>query len=173
MCMSTMYCPQCGRELELESDVRFCRYCGLPTSDTKDTLRGYSPVKREGHKFTNLSYILLLVLFWIQYFGLIPWRSIWGGDFWLILIFGFIFGLWFMGNWVVDKPAKYVKNKDQAEPAELTPGENGFQTRALPPLQGVPIPAVDQRNMKTSEIVKPSSVVEGTTRRLTGHRSSD
>jgi len=78
--MSTMYCPQCGRELELDSDVRFCRYCGLALSDTKDTLRGYTEVKREGYKYTNLSYILLLALFWIQYFGLIQWRSFWGGN---------------------------------------------------------------------------------------------
>jgi len=161
-----MYCPQCGRELELESEVRFCRYCGLQITDTKDTLRGYTAVKREGHIYTNLSYILLLVLFWIQYFSLIPWRSIWGGDFWLILIVGFIFGLWFMGNWVVDKPAKYVKNKDQAEPAELAPDEKGIKTRALPPSLGVPMPTVDKRNLRKSEMIKSSSVVEDTTRRL-------
>ncbi len=168
-----MYCPQCGRDLELDSDVRFCRYCGLPLSDTKDTLRGYTEVKREGYKYTNLSYILLLVLFWIQYFGLIPWRSFWGGDFWLILTVGFIFGLWFMGNWVVDKPAKYVKNKNREEPAELTPSEKGSPSRALPLPQGVPIPTVDKRNMNTAEMVRPANVVEDTTRRLTGRHSSD
>ena len=28
--MPSMYCPQCGRELSLDSgDVRFCRYCGF------------------------------------------------------------------------------------------------------------------------------------------------
>src|SRR5215213_4829146 len=111
--MSAMYCPQCGRELELDSDVRFCRYCGLALSDTKDTLRGYTAVKLEGYKFTNLSFILLLMLFWIQYFDLIPWRSFWGGDFWLIVILGFIVGLWCMGIWVADRPAKYVKNRNR------------------------------------------------------------
>lgn len=168
-----MYCPQCGRELELDSDVRFCRYCGLPLSDTKDTLRGYTQVKREGYKYTNLSYILLLVLFWIQYFDLIPWRSFRGGDFWLILIVGFIFGLWFMGNWVVDKPAKYVKNHNREEPAELTPGEKGIQSRTLPLSQGVPLPAVHKRHMKTAEMGKPDSVVEDPTRRLTSRHPSD
>jgi hypothetical protein len=131
--MSKMYCPQCGRELELDNDVRFCRYCGLPLSDTKDTLRGYTEVQREGHKYTNLSYILLLVLFWIQYFGLIPWRTFWGGNFWLILIIGFIFGLWFMGNWVVDRPGKYVKKTNREESADLTSGEKAIRSRALPP----------------------------------------
>ena len=168
-----MYCPQCGRELELDSDVRFCRYCGLPLSDTKDTLRGYTEVKREGYKFTNLSFMLLLVLFCVQYFGLIPWRSMWGGDFWLIVILGFIFGLWFMGNWVVDKPAKYVKNKNREGPAELAQSEKSMQGGALPLSQGVPLPTVAGRNMKTAELVKPSSAAEDTTRRLTGQHSSD
>lgn len=168
-----MYCPQCGRELELDSDVRFCRYCGLPLSDTKDTLRGYTEVKREGYKYTNLSYVLLLVLFWVQYFGLIPWRSLWGGNFWLILVVGFIFGLWFMGNWVVDKPAKYVKKKIHEGAEEMTAGEKGIRGGALPPSQGVPIPAVDKRKTNTAEMVKPSSMAEETTRRLTIEHPSD
>jgi hypothetical protein len=42
--MATMYCPQCGRELEFDSEVRFCRYCGFSLTDTKETLQGFSEV---------------------------------------------------------------------------------------------------------------------------------
>lgn len=171
--MSKMYCPQCGREQGLESDVRFCRYCGFALSDTKDTLHGYTQVKREGYKYTNLSYMLLLTLFWVQYFGLIPWRSFWGGDFWLILIIGFIFGLWFMGNWVVDKPAKYVTGQRREKTAELAEAETSVQQRSLPPPQGATVPIAGGLNLDTSEMVKPSGVTEGTTRRLTNRPSSD
>jgi hypothetical protein len=168
-----MYCPQCGRELGLDSDVRFCRYCGLALSDTKDTLRGYTAVKREGYKFTNLSYVLLLGLFWIQYFDLIPWRSFRGGNFLLIVILGFIFGLWVAGNWVVDRPAKYVKNKRREETAESIQGEKSMQGGALPPSQGAPLPTAAGRRMTTAELVKPPSAAEDTTRRLTGQRPAD
>ena len=132
-----MYCPQCGRELELESDVRFCRYCGFLLNDTKDTLRGYTEVRREGYKYANLSYILLLVLFWIEYFDLIPWQSVWGGNFWLIMILGFIFGLWFMGNWVADKPAKYVKGRKDKEPLKIA---QTYRNKELPPSKTIPSP---------------------------------
>ena len=127
-----MYCPQCGRELELDSDARFCRYCGFLLNDTKDTLRGYTEVKRQGYKYANLSYILLLVLFWIEYFDLIPWHSVWGGNFWLISILGFVFGLWFMGNWVADKPAKYVKDVKDEKTPEIAQGESRMALLSTP-----------------------------------------
>jgi hypothetical protein len=168
-----MYCPQCGRELELDSDVRFCRYCGLSLSDTKDTLRGYTEVKRQGYKYVNLSYILLLALFWIQYFDLIPWRSVWGGNFLLILIIGFIFGLWFMGNWVVDRPTRYVKARKVEETPGLAQGKTDIPVKALPPSQGTPVAIPDKRAVKTQEIVKPSSITDDTTLSLADRHYSD
>ena len=136
-----MYCPQCGRDLELDNDARFCRYCGFLLNDTKDTLRGYTEVKRQGYKYANLSYILLLVLFWIEYFDLIPWRSVWGGNFWLISILGFVFGLWFMGNWVADKPTTYVKDVKDEETPEIAQGES---RTALLSTQNTPIAKADK-----------------------------
>lgn len=171
--MSKMYCPQCGREQGLDGGARFCRYCGFALSDTKDTLHGYTKVRREGYKYINLSYMLLLILFWVQYFGLIPWRSFWGGDFWLILTVGFIFGLWFMGNWVVDKPAKYVTGQRPEKTAGLGEVETGAQQRGLPPAQGATVPVAGGLHTDTSELVKPSGVPEGTTRRLTKRHSAD
>ncbi|HUR96739.1 MAG TPA: zinc ribbon domain-containing protein [Pyrinomonadaceae bacterium] len=160
--MSRIFCPKCGREVETDGDVRFCRYCGLALSETKDNLRGYSEVKREAYKFINVSFVLVAILFWIQYFGLIPWSSFTGGNLLLILIFGFVFGLWFMGNWVVDRPAKYVKKNHEggelAEPA---------RTPSLSP--GEPIPAAATQ---TAELVERASVTDHTTRELSHKRTA-
>lgn len=169
--MSEMYCPQCGREGELDGDVRFCRYCGFSLGDTKDTIRGYTAVKREGYKFINVSFILAAVLFWVNYFGLIPWNSIWGGNFFLILIFGFIFGLWFMGNWVVDRPGKYVK--DRESPPEDILAEPDPQPKELPQSLDEPIAAGDMRVRKTAEMIEISSVTDDTTRPLSNRHPSD
>lgn len=157
-----MYCPQCGRESELDGDTRFCRYCGLALGETRDNLRGFTDVKREGYKFINLSFVLAAILFWIQYFGLIAWTSFWGGNFLLILIFGFIFGLWFMGNWVADRPAKYVKNKDANKRPKLTLVEK----KPLPSDQADPIPARDIFSKPTTELVENRTVTDDTTRKL-------
>jgi len=167
-----MFCPQCGREVEPAGDVRFCRYCGLALGDTRDNLLGFSEVKREGYKFINVSFVLVAILFWIQYFGLIPWKSFWGGNFILILIFGFIFGLWFMGNWVVDRPARYVKKKG-IEEAELVVGETNDLQKALPVSHSEPVPAGDLRANKTAEMIERSSVTDDTTQRLSRENKSE
>ncbi len=84
---------------------------------------------------------------------------------------GFIFGLWFMGNWVVDRPANYVKDKKPLETPELMqPDKRG---RELPPSQTAYVAATGRGSIKTAEIVKPSSVAEETTRRLTNHSEPD
>lgn len=163
-----MYCPQCGKELELDSAGRFCRYCGFLLNDTKDNLRGYTDVKRGAYKYANVSYMLLLVLFWIQYFNLVPWDSVWGGKFWLVCIFGFVFGLWFMGNWVAERPAKYVKFGKGEGTLEISEGD---QARILPPSTGIPIrnipiPETDKVLVTKSEMETPPSVTEHTTRHL-------
>jgi hypothetical protein len=169
----SMFCPNCGREIEPDSDVRFCRYCGLALTETKDNLRGYSEVKREAYKFINVSFVLVAILFWIQYFGLIPWGSFTGGNFLLILIFGFVFGLWFMGNWVVDKPAKYVKRKDGDEMAELGAPQTSELENKLPSAGGEPIPARDIRINKTVEMIERPSVTDNTTRELSREYDSE
>ena len=58
-----MYCPQCGRELELDSgETRFCRYCGFSLTDTKEALHGYSEQKRIGFSVVTWAYALLLLV---------------------------------------------------------------------------------------------------------------
>src|SRR5688500_8033116 len=61
--MPEMYCPRCGKELELDSgEIRFCRYCGLSLVDTKEVLHGYSEQKRTGFSIVTWSYVLLLIV---------------------------------------------------------------------------------------------------------------
>jgi hypothetical protein len=155
--MSELFCPQCGRKIEPDSEVRFCRYCGLAITETRDNLRGFSEVKREGYKFINVSFVLAAILFWVEYFEFIPWDSVWGGRFFLVLIFGFIFGLWFMGNWVVDRPAKYLKTKNVTDPATPSPKELPFAE---------PDPAADWSVKRSTEKVERTSVTDNTTREL-------
>lgn len=164
-----MYCPQCGMDFESDGDTRFCRYCGFLLNDTKDTLRGFTEVRRQAYKYANLSFILLLVLFWIEYFDLISWHSVRGGDFWLISILGFIFGLWFMGNWVADKPANYVKDRKNEETPEIALTE---QSKALPSAQSIPITKADRGIAKTPEMTPPPSATEHTTRQLSDIHNS-
>ena len=74
-----MYCPQCGRELSLDSgDVRFCRYCGFLLTDTKEALQGYSKQKRTGFSVVTWSYALLLIVTVLLHGSYIPLAAGWG-----------------------------------------------------------------------------------------------
>ena len=74
-----MYCPQCGRELNLDSgDVRFCRYCGFLLTDTKEALQGYSKQKRTGFSVVTWSYALLLIVTLLLHGSYIPISAGWG-----------------------------------------------------------------------------------------------
>ncbi|HKO59518.1 MAG TPA: zinc ribbon domain-containing protein, partial [Pyrinomonadaceae bacterium] len=77
--MSSMFCPQCGRELSLDSgDVRFCRYCGLSLVDTREELQGYSRQKRTGFSVVTWSYALLLFVTLLLHGSYIPIAGGWG-----------------------------------------------------------------------------------------------
>jgi hypothetical protein len=68
--MIKMYCPQCGRELDLDSGkVRFCRYCGFALLDTKEALQGYSGQKRWAAVTISMSYTLLLIVSLLMHGG--------------------------------------------------------------------------------------------------------
>src|SRR5688572_11312046 len=76
--MPSMYCPQCGRELDLDSgDVRFCRYCGFLLTDTKEALQGYSKQKRTGFSVVTWSYALLLIVTLLLHGGYLPIAAGW------------------------------------------------------------------------------------------------
>ena len=74
-----MYCPQCGRELSLDSgDVRFCRYCGFLLTDTRESVQGYSQQKRTGFSVVTWSYALLLIVTVLLHGSYIPIAAGWG-----------------------------------------------------------------------------------------------
>jgi len=74
-----MFCPQCGRELDLDSgDIRFCRYCGFSLIDTKEELQGYSKQKRTGFSVVTWSYALLLIVTLLLHGSYIPIAAGWG-----------------------------------------------------------------------------------------------
>lgn len=77
-----MYCPQCGRELSLDSgDVRFCRYCGFSLTDTRESIQGYSKQKRTGFSVVTWAYALLLIVTVLLHGSYIPLAAGWG--YWL------------------------------------------------------------------------------------------
>ena len=76
--MPQMYCPQCGRELELDSgEIRFCRYCGFALTDTKEALHGYSEKKRIGFSIVTWSYTLLLAVTLLLHGGYVSLETSW------------------------------------------------------------------------------------------------
>ncbi len=80
--MPVMYCPQCGRELDLDTgDVRFCRYCGFSLLDTKESLQGYSEQKRTGFAVVAWSYALLLIITLLLHGQYVSLDTRWG--YWL------------------------------------------------------------------------------------------
>lgn len=83
--MPEMYCPQCGRELELDSgETRFCRYCGFSLTDTKEALHGYSEQKRIGFSVVTWAYALLLLVTLLLHGGYVSLETSW--VYWLISI---------------------------------------------------------------------------------------
>ena len=132
-----MYCPQCGRELNLDSgDVRFCRYCGFLLTDTKEALQGYSKHKRTGFSVVTWSYALLLIVTLLLHGSYIPIAAGWG--YWvsaiLIVVSVSLFAsaaVSAMRPQLFSKPAVGQKKLDHAHspnelsggaPAKLTPG---------------------------------------------------
>ena len=76
--MPEMYCPQCGRELDLDSgEIRFCRYCGFSLTDTKEALPGYSAQKRMGFSIVTSAYAVLLIVTLLLHGGYVSLNTSW------------------------------------------------------------------------------------------------
>ena len=169
--MPIMYCPQCGRELDLDSgEVRFCRYCGFHLVDTKESLHGYSEQKRTGFSIVTWCYVLLLIVTLLLHGKYIPLDTGWG--YWLSAILIVIsVSLFASASVSALKPAMFSKFKRDGKgtlesPDGLKDLGNADQTgKSLPSSAGMPISFVrDER--KTEKVKQPRSVTEGTTRRL-------
>ena len=175
--MRQMYCPQCGRELELDSgEIRFCRYCGFALLDTKDALHGYSEQKRMGFSIVTWSYALLLIVALLLHGKYVSLDTDW--VYWLLSIVIVLSVSFFVSAAVSAlKPALFTKTMRRDQSA-LEPKANGgnlrrSQSRETSLLTPPREPAAEPMNHSESrERAKPRSVIEGTTKRLNDHSSS-
>ena len=107
--MPEMYCPRCGRELELDSgEIRFCRYCGFSLVDTKEALHGYSEQKRMGFSIVTLAYALLLMITLLLHGQYVSLNTGW--IYWLLTILIVISASFFISAAIsASKPAMFLK----------------------------------------------------------------
>ena len=175
--MPMMYCPQCGRALDLDSgDVRFCRYCGFSLADTKEAIQGYSEQKRTGFAIVTWSYALLLIVTLLLHGKYIPIDTGWG--YWLSAIL-IVVSVSLFGSAALSalKPAMFSKARRRGEgvpePHGDSPNALGSAERhgtSLPPARGVPV--TDLGDQARGKVKEPRSVTEGTTKRLDDRRHS-
>ena len=169
--MPQMYCPQCGRELDLDSgDIRFCRYCGFALLDTKEALQGYSKQKRTGFSIVTWSYALLLIVTLLLHGKYVSLDTRW--VYWLLTILIVVSVSFFCSAAVsAMKPAMFSKRKgadaqpgSQADTARSLRSSEVYDTSVLPPAKE---PVADLSNPGAREKVEaPRSVIEETTKNL-------
>ena len=157
--MPQMYCPQCGRELDLDSgDIRFCRYCGFALLDTKESLQGYSQQKRTGFSIVTWSYALLLIVTLLLHGKYVSLDTRW--VYWLLTALIVVSVSFFCSAAVSAlKPAMFSKKSG----VSALESSEARVTEALPPSR---MPVADLRNDRRESVSQPRSVVEGTTKRL-------
>ena len=168
--MPEMYCPQCGRELVLDSgEIRFCRYCGFSLVDTKESLHGYSEHKRTGFSIVTVSYLLLLLVTLLLHGKYVSLDTRWG--YWLPTLLIVVSVSFFCAAALSTlKPALFAKSKrgpqaplgSNADAHSLSGSEG---QASLLPAHEVPVSDFDQGARRGTV----HSVVEGTTRKLDDH----
>jgi hypothetical protein len=179
--MTKMYCPQCGRELDLDSgEVRFCRYCGFPLIDTKEALQGYSEQKRTGLSIIIASYALLVILFTLLHGKYVSLDTKW--VYWLFFVlFVLSFICFFAATLTAAWPAKFHskakrRDKETLEPHGDSPGAlrsaEGHGT-SLPPPPSVPVTNLSDQGRRRAKVEEPRSVIEGTTKRMNDRSHSE
>ena len=176
--MIKMYCPQCGRELDLDSgEVRFCRYCGFPLLDTKEALRGFSNIKRWGAAVITMSYALLFFLFASVHTKVVSLDTKW--VYWLFPILMVVSVIAFVTASIttilitlrpaVFQPKSKRGNKETLEPDGDSPdalrSAGGHDASLLPPAS-VPVTDLSNQGRKRAKAEEPRSVIEGTTKGL-------
>ncbi len=170
--MPMMYCPQCGRELDLGSgDVRFCRYCGFSLTDTKEALQGYSEQKRTGFSIVTWSYALLLLVTLLLHGNYIPLNTGWG--YWLSALL-IVVSVSFFGSAALSalKPAMFAKKKRSGKGALQSAGGtpvalgNAKSPNASLPQAGRVSVEQESQERQISMTRRQGSVIEDTTRKL-------
>ena len=121
--MPEMYCPQCGRELDLgPADIRYCRYCGFSLLDTKEALQGYSKQKRIGFSIVAWSYSLLLIVTLLMHGQYVSLNTGW--VYWLLTLLIVISASFFISAAVsASKPSLFSKNKRRNEATRIWIGQ--------------------------------------------------
>lgn len=169
--MPEMYCPQCGRELELDSgEMRFCRYCGFSLTETKDALQGYSRQKRLGFSIVTCAYALLLLVTLLLHGQYVSLDTRWG--YWIPTLLIVISVSFFVSAAVSAlKPALFSKSKrgNQATSegnADVRALSGEGQAASLLPAPGAPVTDFASQGQRRETVGEPRSVTEGTTRKL-------
>jgi hypothetical protein len=168
--MPEMYCPRCGRELDLDSgEIRFCRYCGFSLVDTKEALHGYSEQKRLGFSIVTCAYALLLIVTLLlqgQYVSLNT-----GWVYWLLTLL-IVVSVSFFASAAISalKPAMFLKvmRRDKVTLEPAADGANVLKNdegRVLSP-GNMPLTNFSNQGQTRDPVREPRSVVEGTTHRL-------
>ncbi|HKR61786.1 MAG TPA: zinc ribbon domain-containing protein [Pyrinomonadaceae bacterium] len=175
--MTQMYCPQCGRELDLDSSgIRFCRYCGFSLLDTKESLQGYSPQKRAGFSIVAWSYALLLIVTLLLHGGYVSLNTRW--LYWLVTIL-IVVSVSFFTSAAVSamRPDLFSKRRDKALPetrgvsGQTLRNSEGQDTSLLEPPK---VPVTDgYQGAKRKPVNEAPSIVEGTTRNLDNRSQSE
>lgn len=170
--MPEMYCPKCGRELDLgPGDIRYCRYCGFSLLDTKDALQGYSERKRVGLSIVAWSYSLLLVVTLLLHGQYVSLNTGW--VYWLLTLL-IVLSVSFFASAAVSamKPAMFSRSKrpDKATLQRESTGALKDSGAQLPPSH-VPVTDLSGQDVRREPFREPRSVVEGTTKRLNDRRS--
>ena len=170
--MPEMYCPQCGRELDLgPADIRYCRYCGFSLLDTKEALQGYSKQKRIGFSIVAWSYSLLLIVTLLLHGQYVSLNTGW--VYWLLTLLIVISASFFISAAVsASKPAMFSKNKRRNEASTHLDSRDALKG-SEPQLPPASVPTVDASNYdrRGEPLREPRSVVEDTTRKFNDRRT--
>lgn len=156
-----MYCPQCGRELDLGSgDVSFCRYCGFSLIDTREELQGFAKQKRAGFSVVTWAYALLLIVTLLLHGKYVSVDTGWG--YWataLLIVLSVSFFV--SASFSAMKPAMFARTKRDRN-AELGPRTEN--TGAIP--AGQPLREINSRERITANLRQPPSVTKNTTKKF-------
>lgn len=171
--MPEMYCPQCGRELILDSgEIRFCRYCGFSLVETKEALHGYSEQKRVGFSIVTWSYVMLLLVTLLLHGKYVSLDTGW--VYWLLTaLIVASFSFFISAAVSALKPAMFSKprRRDDAnvESQETRTGllasAEDHATALLSPGRR-PISDLRKQGGRRETVGEPRSVIEGTTKKL-------
>lgn len=170
--MTEMYCPQCGRELELDSgEIRFCRYCGFSLVDTKEALHGYSQQKRMGFSIVTWSYVLLLLVTLLLHGQYVSLNTGW--IYWLLTLLIVVSVSCFTSAAVSAlNPALFLKTmrRDKAALASRGHSRDALGTTeshaTLPPASSTHVGDLSNQSGRREPVMEPRSVIEGTTKNL-------